>query len=75
MDSASLQRWQIARLKKSVAPMLRYLYRLWDRMNKIGFLPNDPLYLVVYQAYNAVHALSVKLHYMERDGTGKPRRT
>jgi len=74
MDSNTLRRWQIARLKKSVDPMLRYLFRLRDRMRKVGFLPSDPLYCVVEKAYDAVQALTVKLHYMGCDGTGNPPR-
>ncbi len=71
MNSGALERWQIAKLQKSVAPMLRYLYKLKDRMQRVGFLPQDPLYQSVERAYNSVHSLSVKLHYLGCDGRRK----
>jgi hypothetical protein len=74
VNSSALKRWQIAKLKKSVAPMLRYLYKLKDRMQRVGFLPQDPLYQCVERAYNAVHSLSVKLHYLGSDAGRKPSR-
>ena len=48
----------------TVRRQLRYLGKLRDRMNARGFPPNDPLYLAATGAFNAVHALSVELHYM-----------
>ncbi|MBX9677516.1 MAG: hypothetical protein K2X38_02050 [Gemmataceae bacterium] len=43
--------------------MLRYLGRLRKRMYGVGFLPSDPLLVVVERACDAVHHLSVLLHY------------
>jgi hypothetical protein len=73
--SNALKQWQIANLQKSVAPMLTYLHKLRDRMQRASFLPQDPLYQVVEKAYDAVQALTVKLHYLGCDhGTGNPPR-
>jgi hypothetical protein len=75
MDSNALKRWQIIALQKAVAPMLAYLCKLRERMQRVGFLPQDPLYQVVERAYDAVQSLSVKLHYLGCDhGTGNPPR-
>jgi hypothetical protein len=75
MDSNKLQRWQIAKLQKSITPMVSYLHKLRERMQRVGFLPQDPLYVVVDTAYDAVQALAVKLHYLGCDhGTGNPPR-
>ncbi|MFO0865023.1 MAG: hypothetical protein U0744_10290 [Gemmataceae bacterium] len=44
-------------------PMLHYLGKLRKRMYEVGFRPSDPLMGVVEKAYDAVHHLSVMLHY------------
>lgn len=52
---------------------LRYLGRLRDRMQRRGFPPNDPLVLSLTEAYNAIHGLNVRLHYLGcRHGVGRP---
>ena len=55
---------QVAALTASVRRQLRYLGKLRDRMNQQGFPPDDPLYVAATGAFNAVHALSVELHYL-----------
>ncbi|MBX9678679.1 MAG: hypothetical protein K2X38_07930 [Gemmataceae bacterium] len=47
----------------AVNPMLRYLGKLRARMYEVGFRPSDPLMGVVEKAYDALHHLSVVLHY------------
>ena len=47
----------------AVTPMLRYLGKLRTRMYEVGFRPTDPLMGVVEKAYDALHHLSVLLHY------------
>jgi hypothetical protein len=51
-----------------------FLHRLRDRMLKVGFLPDDPLFLRVCQAYDSLHRLFIDLHYLSCDGTGRPKR-
>jgi hypothetical protein len=41
--------------------MLNYLTRLFQRMEKVGFTPNDPLYQSVTKARDGVFGLSVDL--------------
>ena len=48
--------------------MLGYLVRLRQRMEKVGFLPGDPLYRLVREAEDKVHHLSVELHYRSCGG-------
>ena len=55
---------QVAALTASVRRQIRYLGRLRDRMNARGFAPDDRLYRVAEDAFNAVHALGVELHYL-----------
>ena len=52
--------------------MVGYLCRLRRRMEQT-FDPKDPLYLHVCAAYDALHTLSVDLHYRAcGGGTGRP---
>jgi hypothetical protein len=64
VTSDDLTRAQAEAMLASVRRQLRYLGKLRDRMNGRGFQPNDPLYLAATGAFNAVHALSVELHYL-----------
>lgn len=63
MHSNELTHEQAARIRAALAPSVRYLGKLKDRMDQVGFLPHDPLYELVKDAYNAVHHLSMDLHY------------
>lgn len=51
-------------LKNKLRPMLRYLARLKRRMTYRGFPPDDPLLIAVGRAENAMHELSVDVHYL-----------
>jgi N-methylhydantoinase A/oxoprolinase/acetone carboxylase beta subunit len=75
MDRTSLSREQAATLLASIRPMLRYLNRLQERMQKRGFPPHDTLYRLVLEARDRIRHLSVDLHYLSCDGgVGEPRR-
>ena len=51
---------------------LGYLFRLRQRMDKRGFSPDDPLYQLVVNAYDALHPLTVELHYLScKEGVGR----
>jgi hypothetical protein len=57
----------------ALRPALGYLYRLRERMEKQGFPPNDKLLKLTDAAYNAIHALTVELHYLScESGVGRP---
>jgi hypothetical protein len=64
MDSASIQPDQAKVLLKSIRPSLSYLHQLRTRMEKRGFSPHDRTYEIVCKAYDAMHHLSVQLHYL-----------
>jgi hypothetical protein len=69
-----LSREQIDRLSQQIGPMLRYLHQLQGRMDKVGFVPSDKLYRLVGEAFDAVHRLSVELHYMTCEANKRERK-
>jgi hypothetical protein len=75
MRSDDLTREQAQALKNKLQPMLRYLGRLKRRMNYKGFPPEDPMLVGVCDAENAIHALTVKLHYLSCGDVVGPSRT
>src|SRR5262245_54916059 len=54
---------QARKVRDQLQPMLRYLNRLLERMNRVGFLPDDPLMKLATEAWDKVHALWVDLRY------------
>jgi hypothetical protein len=72
MDSNNIRKDQLAALCRGLHPELRYLARLRSRMEQAGFLPDDPLFRLVNQAYDSVHKLSVHAHYLScKSGDGR----
>src|SRR5262249_8197849 len=63
MNSADITPAQAAIVNKSIRRHLNYLYRLKSRMEKVGFKPDDPLFVKVKAAYDAVFDLSIELHW------------
>ena len=73
MTSDDLTTEQARRIGAVVGRQLRYLGRLRERMNVMGFPPTDPLFVSVTEAYHAVHGLNVRLHYLGcASGVGRP---
>ena len=70
MDGETIERWQAAQLFKTVGPMVGYLYRLRERMDKSDSFRLIRLYQRVCRAYESLHALS-ELHYLSCDGVGR----
>jgi hypothetical protein len=70
MTSDDVTRQQADALKKKFRPMLRYLGTLKMRMNRRGFLQDDPLMIAVCRAEAAIHELSVLTHYLSCGTTG-----
>jgi hypothetical protein len=72
MDSTKIKPWQARRMHTTLLPALGYLCRLRERMEKRGFPPNDKLLKLTVAAYNAIHSLTVELHYMScESGVGR----
>ena len=61
MKASDLTTEQAKAIKDRIAPMLAYLHRLKARMDERDFLPNDPLYILVANARESLHSLSVEL--------------
>ena len=68
MRCDNLTREQARALKNKLAPMLNYLGRLKKRMTCKGFPPDDPLLQATCKAEEAMHALSVGVHYLSCEG-------
>jgi hypothetical protein len=69
VNSTDISPEQAKVLLKSIGPTLGYLHRLRTRMEKRCFPPHDRTYEIVCKAYDAMHHLSVHLHYLSV-GTG-----
>lgn len=73
MRSDELTPAQARALKEQLRPMLSYLGRLQKRMHKRRFPHDDKLVQLVADAYNAMHALNVEVHYLScTSGVGLP---
>jgi hypothetical protein len=68
MNSSNLTQKQLRELCGMVRLKLRFLGRLRQRMEQLGFRPDDRLYQATTAAYNAVHALHVECHYLTCPG-------
>jgi hypothetical protein len=69
--AGKIKRWQAARLHRLLQPSVGLLYRLRERMQKVGYVPSDRLYALVCKAYDALHAVYVDVHYLSCDGVGR----
>jgi hypothetical protein len=64
---------QAKKVHNALARTLGYLSRLRERLEKVGFVPSDPLCLWANQAQSAMQALVMELHYQScRSGVGQP---
>jgi len=64
MRADDLTQEQARALKNKLQPMLRYIGRLKERMRRRGFVADDRLLAAVCRAEDAIHALSVEVHYL-----------
>jgi hypothetical protein len=73
MNSDDLKTHQAERLRIDIARMLRYLNRLMERMTRLGFPVNDPLYIAAGRARDAMQDLHTAAHYVTcSHGVGRP---
>lgn len=63
MDSSHLSIEQLSELDRVVRNYLGYLSRLRERMERCHFPRDDKLFLLVVDATDKTHHLSVALHY------------
>jgi hypothetical protein len=75
MNSNHVTKAQAGKISEALHPPTNYLIRLRDRMHERGFPHDDPLYVLVCDAYDALNRLRFELHSMSASGTGRPSRT
>jgi len=63
VDLSSLTPEQAAELDRRLGPMLGYLTRLTNRMQKRGWNSTDRVYARAWEARDALHEVCVRLHY------------
>jgi hypothetical protein len=63
MGSNNLKPWQAQIIGKSLGRHLNHVYRLKSRIERVGFKSDDPLFVKVKAAYDAVFDLSIDLRY------------
>jgi len=67
-----LERRHAEMINAVLRPCTGYLFRLQQRMLQVGFAADQPLYQLVSDAYNSMHALCVHLQYVScGSGTGR----
>jgi hypothetical protein len=74
MNSDELTRTQVKAISEALFPGVNYLVRLRDRMVKAGFPPDDELFKLVSDAYEASRVLRLELLAMAAHGNGRPPR-
>ena len=66
MELSDLSPEQARELAERLSPMLGYLTRLTNRMQQRGWRADDPAYRAAWAARDALHELTVRLHYRGR---------
>jgi hypothetical protein len=74
MNSNQITKAQANKMHTALAPTLRYLNRLYERLNARSFPPEDRLYRAAIKAQAAMSELVMVLHYLTCNGVGEPAR-
>jgi hypothetical protein len=73
MGMKTLTPEQAAALDERIGPTVGYFFRLFERVEKVGFNSPDKLYQFVKNAKDALYYLRIELHYMScRGGVAPP---
>jgi hypothetical protein len=72
MNSIQLSREQAKTMHAALVSTLRYLNRLYERLNARSFPPDDRLYRAAFKAQAALGELVMVLYYLTCDGVGEP---
>jgi hypothetical protein len=72
MNSFHVTEDQARQLAEALFPPTNYLVRLRNRMHERGFPYDDPLYVLVSSAYEAVNHLRLHVNNMSCTGTWQP---
>jgi hypothetical protein len=70
MKGEDLSRQQRERLEEQVRRQLRYLHRLTERMQRLGWAVNDPMWLEALRARDALQGLLAAVRYSGCSGVG-----
>ncbi len=72
VDTNTIKTWQAECIANGLYPGMNYLSRLRNRMEKL-FPPDDPLFLKVVAAPDAMKVLGMEMHYQScKTGVGRP---
>ena len=69
MNSSDLNSNQIKVIQDQLKPSFVYLKGLVERMAERGFHPDDEIFKAASDAFNRVHALNIRLHYLGCDAS------
>ena len=72
MELSDLTPQQAHALAERLMPVLGYLTRLTNRMQQRGWRADDPAYLAAWRSRDALHELTVRLHYAKQGNPGAP---
>ena len=73
MELSDLTPRQAHELSARLVPALGYLVRLTNRMQQRGWSACDPAYVAAWKARDALHELTVRLHYQRQGNPGASR--
>jgi hypothetical protein len=61
------------KINDKLAPAMRYIVKLYERMEKAGCPSDDSFRIALTRAYDAMQDLATELHYMScKEGVGRP---
>lgn len=66
-----INRRQAATLAEMVGHRQAWLGRIVRRLEKLGYVPNDPLLAAAMNAHDALGQLRMSAHYSAVDGAGR----
>jgi hypothetical protein len=70
VDLSDLTPAEANALAERLAPMLGYMVRLTNRMQKLAWQAHDPVYRAVWEARDAMHELTVRVRYQACGNAG-----
>jgi hypothetical protein len=73
--TGQIRRGQAEKLHRTLQPTVGFLHRLRRRKLNVGFLSDDPLFVRVCRAYDALHRLFIDLQWSGNMATHKARRS
>jgi hypothetical protein len=72
MNSLNITKDQARRIAAALYPPTNYLVRLRNRMHERGFPQDDPLFVLVGNAYEALNHLRLYVNNLSCSGTWQP---